>query len=510
MRAFLFTISMLVISVISAQVKEVADANTSSIEQIKTEPVNVGYSFQLHSNILNEDRIIMVALPAEYNTTTKNYPVLYVTDGQWNFVLSSQAIGSLGGNGIIPQMITVAVQTQNYRDRDLVVTRNEQSKMGGGADNFLKFMKEELVPFIEKNYRTSNYRALAGTSFGGIFVINTFLREPEFFNSYIAMSPSMWWDDGVLLKRTGEFLPGNPNLQNCLYITVANEGLDMGVNALAKILEEKAPKGLKWKFDEYPEEIHGTIPYKSTFNGLKFIFSEWSSAPLTFSTRGELLDEGDKVIVGIGGTTNPIRYTMDGSEPTENSEIYSGLLTITKPVTIKAISYFANIIPGNCDSLVINYVPKLDAENELPELINGMSYYYYEGGWDLLPDFETLSPIASGKTFDAKMNERKRDEDFAMRYTGYIDIPTDNVYTFYLTSDDGSRLLIGDKVIVDNDGLHDATLEKNGKVFLKQGKHRFELLFFQKGGGYGIGVQYESPAIPKQIIPSISIFTVSE
>ncbi|MFH1197095.1 MAG: alpha/beta hydrolase-fold protein [bacterium] len=505
MRAFLFAMCVLAISVVSAQVIEVADANITSIEQIKTEPVNVGYSFKFHSEILNEDRTIMVSLPAEYNTSTKNYPVLYITDGQWNFVLSSQAIGSLGGNGIIPQMILVAVETQNYRDRDLVVTRDEQSKMGGGADNFLSFMKKELVPFIEKSYRTANYRVLAGTSFGGIFVMHAFLSEPEFFNAYISMSPSMWWDNGVLLKRTEEFLPKNADMRSYLYITVANEGLGMGVNALANILKEKAPARLKWKFDEYPEEIHETIPYKSTFNGLKFIYSEWRSTPLTFSTKGDLLNEGDEVIVGIGGTNSTIRYTMDGSEPTENSEIYTRLLTITEPVTIKAIPYFGNGIPGNCDSLVIDFVPQLKAETNLPELTGGLHYSYYEGTWDFLPDFKSLTAITTGISTDFKMNERKGDENFALRYEGFIDIPKDNVYTFYLGSDDGSRLLIGDKLIVDNDGLH-GVIEKSGKVFLEQGGHRIEILFFQKGGGFEVNLQYESSEIAKQKVPETNFY----
>ena len=92
-----------------------------------------------------------------------------------------------------------------------------------------------------------------------------------------------------------------------------------------------------------------------------------------------------------------------------------------------------------------------------------------------------------------------------MLYNGYIDIPSGDVYNFYLTSDDGSRLLIGNKLIVNNDGLH-ADLEKNGKIFLEKGKHRIEIQFFQKGGGYNLVVDYESQKMSKRVIPASAFY----
>ncbi|RPI01037.1 MAG: hypothetical protein EHM72_07535 [Calditrichaeota bacterium] len=499
-------IGMLVVTIASAQIKQEAEkAVIATIDQIKTEPITVGYSLKLHSNLLNEERTIMIALPDNYHSSTKRYPVLYITDGQWNYVSTSQAIGVLSSNGVIPQMILVAVQTSDFRDRDLVVTRNEESKMGGGADKFLSFIKNELIPFIDKNYRTCDYRALAGTSFGGIFVMHAFITDPRLFNSYLALSPSMWWDYGVLLKRTEAFLTKNQKLENYLYITVANEGLGMGVNALAKTLELNSPKGLIWKFIEYPLEIHGTIPYKGTYDGLKFIFSDWNSEPIHFTTTGNLLSPDDSVLVKMDSFAKTIRYTMNNSEPGLDAAPYEKPLVITQPTVIKAIPYYGYNIPGNGDSLVIKRLPKLAAELNLADLQNGLGYFYYEGNWDKLPDLNVQTVISSGVATNLKMNERKKDESFAFRYSGFIDIPKGDIYTFYLSSDDGSRLVIGDKLLIDNDGLHDV-IEKNAKAYLQQGKHRIEIIYFQKGGGFDLSILYESADIVKQRVPETSFY----
>jgi predicted alpha/beta superfamily hydrolase len=502
MKKLILVIWLMLFTFASAQMQQSQTTNdlSTKIDQIKTEPIVTGYSFKLHSEILNEDRTILIALPGDYEKSKKNYPVIYLTDGQWNFNVTSQAIGSQSGNGLAPQMIVVAIQTLENRDRDLVATRNEQEKMGGATDNFYSFLTKELVPFIEKNYRTFPYRAICGTSFGGIFVVHSFIKNPKFFDSYLALSPSMGWDDGIFLKRSKDFLINNPDLKNSLYFCVANEGLEMGVNSYAEILQKYSPQGLKWKFEEYPKEVHGTIPYLSTYNGLRFVFSEWSSEPTKFTTKGDLINPGDTVIVTINNQAKDIFYTLDGSLPSQNSPRYEKPLTITKPTTIKVFPLFGYGIPGNCDSLEVYKVPTLKAETNLPELKNGLKYSYYEGSWDTLPDFEKLTPLKSDITPDLKMQERNTDLNFAIKYAGYIDIQEDNIYTFNLISDDGSRLLIDGTQVINNDGLH-ASIEKSGKASLKKGKHKIEVLFFQKGGGFNLYFSYEAPGIQKQKIP---------
>lgn len=244
-----------------------------SIDGFKTEPVSVGYSFKFHSDILNEDRIVMVSLPDDYSSTIKKYLVLYMPDGQWHFTHTTQAVGGLSGNGFMPKMIIVAVQTLDNRSRDLAASMDPDGKLGGGANKFLSFMKKELIPFIEKNYRTYPYRILSGSSFGGIFTAHAFFDDPEYFDAYLAYSPSMWWENSYYIKSMEKLFSERSDLKSYWYINVANEGLGMGVNALARVFADKAPENFKWKFEEYPDEIHETTAYKATHNGMKFIFA---------------------------------------------------------------------------------------------------------------------------------------------------------------------------------------------------------------------------------------------
>ena len=475
-----------------------------SIKEFKTEPVSVGYSIKFHSRILNEDRSVMISLPDDYNTTIKEYPVLYMPDGQWQFTHTTQALGALSVNGRIPRMIIVAVKTEENRSRDLGATPNADGKLGGGVDSFLNFMKKELIPFIEKNYRTYPYRMLSGSSLGGIFIVHAFLKDPDYFNAYLAYSPSMWWQNYYYIRSMDEYLAQHSNLKSYFYLNVANEGMGMGVNALAKIFKDKAPANFKWMFEEYPDEIHETTTYKATYNGLKFVFSDWSGKKINFSAAGYLVNPGDSMSVTIE-TDKPTHYTLDGTFPTAGSPLYAGPIIIKKPTMIKAFSLFGNNIPGNCDSLEINYLPKFSAVKNLPEMTNGLNYAYYEGNWNKLPDFRNIEPVKKGITNNPNLDAKKRDLNFALCFTGYIDIQEDNAYKFYLNSDDGSKLIIDDVLIINNDGLH-GTIEKNKELFLEKGKHQIEIQFFQETGGFYFSLEYESSKFKRQHIPDRLLF----
>jgi predicted alpha/beta superfamily hydrolase len=475
--------------------KQKARSDTSD-----TRIFSVGTSFKFHSKACGNDRTVMVGLPAGYAESRKRFPVFMVVDGQWNFNLSCENVRILSDNGVIPPMIVVGVHTGERRDFYLLPARDSESRTGGGGDSLLAFIRDELIPFMDSHYRTLPKRVLAGSSYGGVFVMHALLTHPGLFDAFITLSPSMWWNNGIMLKRTEEFMKASPGMHNALYITVANEGLGMGVNALAEILKRCAPRGLAWRFDEYPDEIHGTISYKGTYNGLKFAFSDWRSSPVRFETKGDLLAAGDTVRVSLAGEGQGIRYTLDGSDPSEISALYDKSVIVTRPVTIKAMPVFGFGMPGNADSLVIRLIPKLKAETRTPALVPGLRYAYAEGSWDALPDPSAVHSVKSGVAANFEMSERNRDTRFAMRYTGYLDVKETGVILFAVGSDDGSRLTIGDQVVVTNDGLH-GMVEKTGKAYLEKGLHRIEIFFFQNDGGFGLNVEYESSSIPRQKIP---------
>ena len=123
----------------------------------------------------------------------------------------------------------------------------------------------------------------------------------------------------------------------------------------------------------------------------------------------------------------------------------------------------------------------------------------------MIPDFKNYNPVKSGILEKANFDFRNRDINFAICCTGYIEIKEDDAYNFYLSSDDGSRLLIDDTLVIDNDGLH-GNVEKNKRLFLEKGMHRIEIQFFQETGGFNLTLEYESSKIKRQRIPENLFF----
>ena len=199
-----------------------------------------------------------------------------------------------------------------------------------------------------------------------------------------------------------------------------------------------------------------------------------------------------------------IRYTTDGTVPGINSTLYTGKITIDKTTEISARCIRNGMPVSAAVSKSFNKVepsPSLNISN----LKNGILYSYFEGNWDVLPDFNKLSPVSAGEMKNFDISSAKAKEYFGYEFDGFIDIPKDGVYRFYTSSDDGSCLFIDDKLIVNNDELHSLT-EKNGYTALSQGIHSIKVTFFQKEGGKELHILYEGPGIDKQIIPDSLLF----
>ena len=135
----------------------------------------------------------------------------------------------------------------------------------------------------------------------------------------------------------------------------------------------------------------------------------------------------------------------------------------------------------------------------------GLRYDYYEGEWRQLPELASLTPVRSGVSEAIALPTPNRGGNFGARYTGYLKVPSDGLYSFYTTSDDGSRLLVDDAAVVDNDGTH-GPVEASGEVFLKAGLHSITVLFFQATGGESLVAEYEGPGVARQTIPAGALF----
>lgn len=154
------------------------------------------------------------------------------------------------------------------------------------------------------------------------------------------------------------------------------------------------------------------------------------------------------------------------------------------------------------------YSSLLPAVNPL-STVNGIDYKYYEGNsYSLLPNFANLSATKAGTTTNFDLSVANRSEVYAIDYTGYINVPTDGIYTFYTNSDDGSQLYIDNILVVDNDGVH-SMIEKSGSIGLKAGKHTISVEFFQASGQKDLAVSYAGPGISKKLIPASALYSSS-
>jgi uncharacterized protein len=238
----------------------------------------------LRSAVLGEDRNVLVRTPAGYETNKLSYPVLYMTDGDAHMGHTSSSIEFLFQNGRIPDLIVVGV-TNTDRTRDLTpsksTTKNATGQVqfptSGGADNFLKFFETELIPEIEKQYRVQPYRILAGHSFGGLFAIHAMISKPGVFNSYIAVSPSLQWENGEELKRAEDFFKNQKEMRNTLFVSIGNEPGAIGASfdSFKELLSKTGINGFEWQAERLGDEDHGSVVLRSHYFGLRKVYEGW-------------------------------------------------------------------------------------------------------------------------------------------------------------------------------------------------------------------------------------------
>jgi predicted alpha/beta superfamily hydrolase len=273
---------------------------TLGFSQETSDVITIGTKLSFHSERLKEDRLLLLYTPQGYENSDDLYPVLYLLDGEAHFHHTTGIVEFLANNDRIPDMIIVALPNPDrYRDLTPPLKRVDPADVNpssGGADNFLAFLKEELIPYIDQTYRTRPYRLLVGHSLGGLFSIYTLVKQPGLFNGFIAISPSLWWDEEVLVGEAETALKNNPDMKGDLYMTIGNEkGKMLGAALkLSGVLEENATKNLRWHFEQMEQETHGSIPHRSTYDGLEKIFEGYYIHEPTFYYDHGGLDALDK------------------------------------------------------------------------------------------------------------------------------------------------------------------------------------------------------------------------
>ncbi|MEO5859219.1 MAG: alpha/beta hydrolase-fold protein [Pyrinomonadaceae bacterium] len=233
------------------------------------------FRYTISSKSLGEDRTILVRVPPNYERTTQRFPVVLMLDahapqnGMMASIIESQAFA-----GMMPEMILIGVQNTN-RTRDLTPTKTERQDSGGG-DKFLDFIEQEVIPFIDKNYRTEPYRIFAGHSLGGLTVVYALATRPQIFGGYIAASPVLHWDNNYVIKKSEDLFKTQKEFKKSLFISLGDEPDYVGgFNSYNDLLKKNAPTGFNYEFQHWTDEDHGSVVIRTYLAGLRKIFAGW-------------------------------------------------------------------------------------------------------------------------------------------------------------------------------------------------------------------------------------------
>jgi len=231
----------------------------------------------IHSKVLQEMRSYMVHLPRGYGNSEHRYPVFYLLDAEQGnyFQQTIKTIESLSNHGKIPEMIVVGIKNTNrLRDMNIPEFIYRDEIIVGGANNFLSFLKNELMSVIDKKYRTTHFNVLSGRSASATFSIFTMISEPNLFNAIIASSPSFYVNEKIIITKTRALFKNRKYFDPIFFMNLGTEDSKKRIEQTkhyTKLLKNIAPSNFKWEMRVMEGEGH--VPETSNLDGLLMIFS---------------------------------------------------------------------------------------------------------------------------------------------------------------------------------------------------------------------------------------------
>lgn len=265
---------------------------TSSAEAPATgRPIILGRAYTLNSRVLGGARTINVYLPEHYSGSDRKFPVLFLLDGgeQEDFVHIAALAQITAAYGAGQEMIVVGIEGVDRR-HDLTSPSSapedrKRAPTSGGAADYRRFLVEELKPWVAARYRTSGGTALIGESLAGHFILETFLKQPESFDDFIAVSPSLWWNRSSLAQNAAADLRGRRYAGKRLWIGFEEPAPPQAEAAKERLQQEKVEAalkasgttGLSWTVRRF-EEGHGTVYHPAALAALRQLYAAPSTA----------------------------------------------------------------------------------------------------------------------------------------------------------------------------------------------------------------------------------------
>ena len=241
----------------------------------------LGVARTVKSAILNENRKVLVHLPATYDTSGKSYPVLYLLDGTEAFLLQMIAITNrLRNDRNAPEMIIVAIENTN-RDRDMMPVVAKDYPGPPRAEAFLGFLEKELIPEIEKTYRTAQPRILQGKSLSGLFTVYALLARPTVFNAYVACSAGWFAENNEYFRSMSNRAVQKPESFAKRRVFMANSLRDQydpdqtihhQMIEFSALIKAKLGKAISYRYETYQDYPH--VPFPCLYDGLRFVTME--------------------------------------------------------------------------------------------------------------------------------------------------------------------------------------------------------------------------------------------
>jgi len=258
----------------------------SVVAKSSAAPLVIGDTFTLESRVLGETRRINVyAPPGTLAAGQPPLPVLYMPDGGLaeDFLHVAGLVQIGAANGTMRPMLLVGIEnTQRRRDLTPPTESERDRKIApvvGGAAAFRKFLREELMPAICARYRVTEERAIVGESLAGLFVVDTLLSEPDLFDTYIAIDPSLWWNDGKFLAAAPARLAAFTTKDKTLWLASAEkDGNAREGHEFAAQLKQSAPAALRWSFAPFADESHLTIYHPAALRAFRAVLAPRDAA----------------------------------------------------------------------------------------------------------------------------------------------------------------------------------------------------------------------------------------
>lgn len=234
---------------------------------------------EIYSKIMDENREVIIHLPENYkNAKHRKYPVMYILDGTSQDGPAFVKIDLLSKINQFPEAIVVGIpNTSGNRSRDFTPSHmkidldEDDSEMGNGK-TFLEFIEKELIPYVDKNYRTDKIKTLSGNSRGGLFVLYALTEKPDLFDGYICYSPAFWRENTLIAKKLNDFLYKNSLQNKFIYMSLGdkeNDKMKKGFETIRNLLMNQLSKDsevnqVDLHFDITQNANHGNNSYKST------------------------------------------------------------------------------------------------------------------------------------------------------------------------------------------------------------------------------------------------------